>query len=63
MRIQFMTMRVRISKANSDSIHALGKANGKSASEMAAVLLEDALALREVVKNSKARKTGLRGKG
>lgn len=51
-----MTIRVRVSKEKSDSIRALGKANGKSVNEMAAILLEDALALREVVQDAKARK-------
>lgn len=59
MRTRSMTMRVRVSKANSESIRALGKANGKTVSEMATVLLEDALALRAVVKDRKARKAAL----
>lgn len=58
---QFTTMRVRVNKTLSNSIRALGKANGKTPSEMAAILLEDALALREVAEDSRA-KGGRRGK-
>lgn len=58
MRTKFMTIRIRVSQAVNNKIGALAKTEGKSQSEMAGILLEDALALRVVAKEAKARKTG-----
>ena len=57
MRTKFMTIRIRVSQAVNNKIGALAKTEGKSASEMAGILLEDALALRVVARDAKARKS------